>query len=196
MKERQKILAIVSIIVILLLFFGYPTYFLIFNNSPDIKHETNRWMLIRDNDGNKIAVEAINSNLWDELITFYQMYENSGNPLSIWGVITSYNNTWQFRLDPATLYFRLGIFPSMVYSINEISDNLEMHLSTKIGFYVNSIQFINVRYAGVIPFIIDMIVSVVSLLLFSIYLVLKRERNMLAKIKEAVLNAKEIPEGI
>ncbi len=195
-ERRRKIVELFSLVVILLLFFGYPTYFFILNYSLDIKHETNRWMMISDNDGNKIAVEAINISLWDELASFYQLYQNSGEQISIWGVITSYNNTWQFRLAPETLYFRLGIFPSMVYPINEIADNLEMHLSTKIGFYVNSIQFINFRYAGVIPFIIDMVVTGVSILLFSLYFYFKRERRLATKIKEELLITKKSPEGI
>ena len=197
MKEiRRKTLEIITLVAILLLLFCFPTYFFIFNNSPQIKHETNRWMLIRDNDGNKIAVEAINSSLWDSLKMFYHEYENEGEPMSILGVVVSYDNSWQFRLNPSTISMGYGFWKMETYTISEITTNLESHLSTTVAIYFTTIQFNNFKNTGLIPFIIDMIVSVVSLLLFSIYLVFKRERNLSAKIKEILLDAKEYPEGI
>ncbi|MHA1187930.1 MAG: hypothetical protein ACTSXA_11130 [Candidatus Heimdallarchaeota archaeon] len=196
MIERRKIIEIISIVTIFSLLLGYPIYFFVLNNSPQIKHETNQWMLIRDNDGNKIAVEAINSSLWDSLTMFYQEHENEGEPMSILGVVVSFDNSWQFRLNPSTISMGYGFWKMETYTISEISANLESHLSTTVAIYFTTIQFNNFKNTGMIPFIIDMIVSVVSLLLSSIYFFFKRERNMLAKIKEALLIAKKNPEGI
>jgi len=196
MRKGQRTLGILSLVVVVLLFFGYPTYFFIINNSPEIKHETNRWMLIRDNDGNKIAFETINSSLWDSLTMSYQEYENEGEPMSILGVVVSYDNSWQFRLDPSTISMGYGFWKMETYTISEITTNLELHLSTTVAIYFASIQFNNFKNTGMIPFIVDMIVSVVSILLFSLYFFFKRERNLSAKIKETLLGAKENPEGI
>ncbi|MHA1354808.1 MAG: hypothetical protein ACTSR1_06520 [Candidatus Heimdallarchaeota archaeon] len=197
MKEKKRrILEIISLIIIVSLLFGYPTYFFVFNNSPDIKHETNQWMLIRDNDGNKIAVEAINSSLWDSLTMFYQEHKNDGEPLSFKGVVVSYENSWQFRLDPSTIYMGLGFWKMETYTINEITSNLELYLSTTVAIYFTAIQFNSYKNTGVIPFSIDMIITGVSVLLFGIFLFFKRERTLTTKIKETLLAAKENPDGI
>ncbi|MGC9778313.1 MAG: hypothetical protein HZR80_03635 [Candidatus Heimdallarchaeota archaeon] len=194
MKERGKIIELFSVLVILTLLFGYPTYFFISNNSEDIKHETNRWAIIKDYDGNQLAVDASNRSIWEEIRKDYET--NPGSPMFIYGMVVSYDNSWQFRLEPSTVISFIGNIKGPSYTIIEIANNLELHLSKWRAIRIKSIRFFNFKYAGIIGLTFDMTLSIISIILFSLYLFSKRKRRIYEKIKEALLVAKETPEGI
>ena len=192
MNERRKIIELFSLFIILILLFGYPTYFFIFNSSEDIKHETNRWAIIEDYDGNQLAVDAPNRSIWEELRKDWKELRKDYDML-IFGVIVSYDNSWHFRLEPSTLGLcgLGGIIREQTYSIIEIANNLDEHLSRLVLIEVKSMQFFNFRNAGMFVLIVDMIVTIVSIILFSLYLFSKRERRRYEKIKGELLAAKE-----
>ncbi len=201
MKKRRKIIELFSLFVILILLFGFPTYVLITNNSEDIKHETNRWAIIEDYDGNQLAIDAFNSSIWNELRKDWkELRKDSGTnlsaPMFIFGLVVSYDNSWQFRFEPSTVSSTIGYIKEPSYTIIEIANNLEWHLSQRIPIEIESIRFFNFQNAGMVILIIDVIVSIVSIITFSLYLFSKRERRRYKTIKEALLVAKETPEEI
>jgi len=199
-KRGRRIVEIISIVTIFSLLLGYPIYFFVLNNSLDIKHETNRWALIVDTEGSKLAIEAVNSSVWERIVLNYQEFKDYDYPMVITSEgIVPYNNSWQFRIDPNTVKFLYGLIKGPTHTIKQLASNLDYYLNDHFGYiaiYIDSINFYYSKNAVTIPFTIDLIVTSVAILLVGVYFYFKRERNMLTKIKEALLIAKEIPEGI
>jgi len=191
---NRKVPKLIFIVVIIGLLFGYPTYFLFFNLSNDIKHENNRWVLVKDSDGNQLAVEVLNSDIWEELRNDYKT--NLSSSMFIQGIVIPYDNSWQFRFDPSTVSSIIGDVRVIHYTILEIANNLESHLSSLTVIKIESIKFFKYNYAGAIGLTIDITLSIVSIIMFSLYLFLEREKRIYEKIKETLLVSKEIPEGI
>ncbi|MHA1308771.1 MAG: hypothetical protein ACTSO7_16685 [Candidatus Heimdallarchaeota archaeon] len=201
MNERsKKIIEIISLVIIFSLLFGYPIYFLVLNNSLDIKHETNRWALIVDTEGSKLAIEAVNSSVWERIVSNYQEFKDYDYPMVITceGIVP-YNNSWGFRIDPKTVKFLYGLIRGSTHTIKQLASNLDYYLNDHFGYiaiYIDSINFYYSKNAGTIPFTIDLIVTGVAILLVGVYFYFKREGNLSVKIKEALLIAKDNPEGI
>ncbi len=191
MKERRKIIALFSLFVILVLLFGFPTYFLIINNSEDIKHETNRWAIIEDIDGNQLAVDMSNSSIWEQIRKVYET--NLSSHIFIYGIVVSYDNSWQFRLEPSTVFAcKTNYIRMPPRTIIEIRNNLEWHLSMMTVIRIESIRFFNCKYAGMIALVIDLIVSIVSIITFSLYLMFTNKmQKQYEKTKGVLLIAKE-----
>lgn len=62
-------------------------------------NETNRWAVIEDINGDRMAVEPTSDNIWSELV---QMYQN-GTEMWVGGIVERYNNEWGFRFKPDTV---------------------------------------------------------------------------------------------
>lgn len=62
-------------------------------------NETNRWAVIEDVNGDRMAVEPTSDNIWSELV---QMYQN-GTEMWVGGIVERYNNEWGFRFKPDTV---------------------------------------------------------------------------------------------
>jgi len=203
MNERgRRVVEVISIATIFSLLFSYPIYFLVLNNSLDIKHETNRWAIFWGIDGNKIALEIENESDWEEMQENWREVQKKTDPeyhMYIYGKVVSYDNSWGFRLDPSTAVSYLSpiyLLSKSRNTIENIANNLNSTLSYTYAIYFKTIKFYNSEYAGVIPLSIDIIGIGVTILLIGLYFYFKRERIMFAKIKEALLITKEIPEGI
>jgi len=188
---KEKIIKICFILVILLLIFGYPTYFFILNNSKDIKHETNRWAIANDIEGNLIAIEVSNSSLWEELQFDYEL--NLDSEICIIGLIIAYNNLWGFRLEPSTVHLESPYSRSSA-TILEIANSLDYYLSSQYGIKLYSMRFFENKYTGITVLIVDLTVSIITIALFSYYLVLENEKRKYKRIKKALLLSNENPD--
>ncbi len=191
MKKRGRLIELFSLVVIITLLFGYPTYFFILNSSEDINHETNSWAIVEDFDGNKLAVDLFNRSIREELRNDYRT--NPSSRMFIYGFIESYDNTWQFRFRPSTVSSVTGDSRISYNTILEIANNLDRHLSISTAIRIKSIRFYNSYYAGIIILSIDVIISIISILTFSWYLFSKRAKRRYEKIKKVLLIAKETP---
>jgi len=58
-----------------------------------VKHETNRWAVIEDVNGDKMAVEPVSNHVWSELV---QLHRN-GTRMFVGGIVERYENKWGFR---------------------------------------------------------------------------------------------------
>ncbi|UCD96430.1 MAG: hypothetical protein JSV35_08080 [Candidatus Bathyarchaeota archaeon] len=63
------------------------------------KHDSDRWAVIRDSNGDIIAVESTDDETWNTLQDLRQ------NQTEMWigGIIESYDNKWNFRFRPDTI---------------------------------------------------------------------------------------------
>lgn len=188
---NKKIPKIIFTVVIIGLLFGYPTYFLLFNLSKDIKHETTKWAIIEDTFGNRLAIEPSSEFVWDELLH----PEENVTSISIWGTITSYDNLWQFRFEPTSIHVVYNMRSSP--SISEIADDLERFLDSDRGIIFDSIKIFEHKYLGITTFIIDITLSLVSIIVFSFYLIYSKiEKRKYAQLINILSASKEVQEGI
>ncbi|MHA1186555.1 MAG: hypothetical protein ACTSSK_06705 [Candidatus Heimdallarchaeota archaeon] len=140
--------------------------------------------------------------VWEEMQESWDEVQKKTDPelhMYIYGKVVPYNNSWGFRLDPLTTISYLSPISAWSKSrntIENVANNLSSALSHTYAFYFKNIRFYNSEYAGVFPFLIDMIITGAVIILFSLYFLVRRERKLSTKIKEELLNTKEMPEGI
>jgi hypothetical protein len=106
--------------------------------SPDYKHETDRWAVIEDVQGNRMAVEPIDNNVWEQLVNLY----NNESRYFVGSIIEEYDNTWGFRLKPENVTVAKYTAEGLQGTIRYISENLDYWLGGwgYIGSYVVEIH--------------------------------------------------------
>jgi len=91
--------AVAASIVLLVVVLSAAVWTRYVDSLNAIKHETNRWAVIEDVNGNSMAVEPISDLVWSELVQFNQ----NGNKMFVGGVVERYDNKWGFRFKPDTV---------------------------------------------------------------------------------------------
>lgn len=89
-----------------------------------LEHETNRWAVVRDVNGDIIAVEPSRDEVWGQLV---EMYEN-GTQLWVGGIVERYNNSWGFHFQPETVAVAEVTAEGLQATIQYISENLDYWL--------------------------------------------------------------------
>jgi len=76
--------------------FGVSVWVDYVDRLNEVKHETSRWAVIEDVNGDRMAVEPISDSVWFELASLYQ------NKTRMWvgGIVERYGNKWSFRFKP------------------------------------------------------------------------------------------------
>jgi len=88
-------------------------------DSP--KHETDRWAVIEDVNGDKIAVETVSDEVWSELVQLNQ----NGSERFVGGIVVEYDNKWGFRFDPNNVTVAEVTAEGLQATIRYISENLD-----------------------------------------------------------------------
>ena len=65
----------------------------------EVVHETERWAVIEDINGDHLAVEPASDEVWDQLVNLHQ----NGTRMWIGGVVEEYGNKWGFRFKPENI---------------------------------------------------------------------------------------------
>jgi len=105
-----------------------------FDSLSAIKHETGRWVVIEDIDGNRMAVEPTNDQIWSELVQLNQ----NGSRMFVGGIVERYDNKWGFRFKPDTVrvaqFTAEGLQGTIGYISTHIDDWLNgwAYVSSKI----------------------------------------------------------------
>ena len=168
---ERKILSGVFIAIIVCLLFGFPTCFFGFNFSKDIKHDTAHWAIIEERWGTRLAIEPTNELVWEELLN--PNYNLAS--ISIWGTIISYDNSWQFRFDPATIRVEYGWKSSP--TLNDVSSNLEHYLGRDVGIIFHKVSIFEHKFYGLTLLIIDLSLALAAIVAFSLFLFLTKKRK-------------------
>lgn len=92
--------------------------------SNELKHETDRWAVIKDVNGDRIAVETSRDEVWFQLV---QMQQN-GSRMWIGSIVETYDNKWGFRFKPENLTVAEVTAEGLQASIRYISENLNYWL--------------------------------------------------------------------
>jgi len=89
-----------------------------------LKHETDRWAVIEDVEGNRIAVETTDDNVWTQLVQLNQ----NGTRMFIGSIVETYGNKWGFRFKPENLTVAEFTAEGLQATIKYISENLDYWL--------------------------------------------------------------------
>jgi hypothetical protein len=95
----RKLYVVVAVIIVAVL---VDTAFFFSGKNVDpraLKHETNRWAVIEDINGDQIAVETVRNETWAELVQLRQ----NGSRLWVGSFVEEYDNLWGFRFSPGNL---------------------------------------------------------------------------------------------
>lgn len=92
---------------------------------PDpLKHDGDRWAVVRDDKGDRIAVEPTSDEVWAQLV---QMRED-GSELWVGGIVERYDSSWGFRFQPATINVAEVTAEGAQSTIRFISDDVDYWL--------------------------------------------------------------------
>lgn len=72
---------------------GYP------GSADALKHDTDRWAVIEDVNGDRMAVEPTSDSVWSELAQMKQ----DGTSMWVGGIVERYGSSWGFRFRPDTV---------------------------------------------------------------------------------------------
>jgi hypothetical protein len=128
MKNR---FALVGVLVIVAVVVGYLVwaYASHLDYLSKTVRETDRWVIIRDLNGDIMAVETIDDDLWNTLGNLHQ------NQTAMWigGIVEEYDNKWGFRFNPETIVVAQITIEGAQSTIQGISDDLNywMNIWTK-----------------------------------------------------------------
>jgi len=90
-----------------------------------VKHETNRWAVIEDVNGDKMAVEPVSNHVWSELVQLSQ----NGTRMFVGGIVERYDNKWGFRFKPDTVRVAQFTAEGLQATIRYMSGNIDYWLN-------------------------------------------------------------------
>ncbi len=89
-----------------------------------VKHETARWAVIVDREGNRMAVEPARDEVWLEIT---QLCQNQSMRF-VGGIVERYDNKWGFRFKPENVTVAEFTAEGLQANIRYISEHLEYWL--------------------------------------------------------------------
>ena len=90
-----------------------------------LKHETDRWAVIQDRNGDHIAVEPTGDDVWNTLVQL------RGNMSERWigSIVEKYNSKWGFRFKPENVTIAEFTVEGAQTTIRSISQDLDYWLN-------------------------------------------------------------------
>lgn len=128
---KKSIIALVALSVTAIL--GSVLYWNYLDIMSALKHETGRWAVIEDVNGDVMAVEPADDETWDSLVELNQ----NGTRMWVGGVVEKYDNKWGFRFKPENITVAQFTAEGLQATIKYISENMNYWLELKLA-YVNS----------------------------------------------------------
>ncbi len=127
MKGRYLLAATALVVVVV---FGVPTAAWYIDTLNALKHETNRWAVIEDIHGDRMAVEPTDSKVWSELVEL----NNNGSRMWVGGIVERYGSKWGFRFKPDTVTVAQFTAEALQATIRMISEDLDYWLNLKWAY--------------------------------------------------------------
>lgn len=123
MKRWHIAVVVTVIVVIFVLSVAVWTSYVEGLNA--LKHETNRWAVIEDVNGDKMAAEPSSDLVWSELVQLNQ----NGTRMFVGGIVERYNNKWGFRFKPDSVRTAEFTAEGLQATIRYVSENIEYWLN-------------------------------------------------------------------
>ena len=94
------------------------------DNLDEIVHETDRWAVIQDLKGDRIAVEPSSDEAWNQLVDLHQ------NATMMWigGIVEEYGSKWGFRFRPENVTIAQITAEGLQATVQFISEDLDYWL--------------------------------------------------------------------
>lgn len=96
-----------------------------FDTLATLKHETDRWAVIQDRNGDRIAVETTSDVVWNEMV---KLHENLTERW-IGSIVIAYDNKWGFRFKPENITIAEYTIEGAQTTIKSISEDLDYWLN-------------------------------------------------------------------
>ena len=129
--KKKTVIATVALTVVLamggVLVWNYLNYW---DYLKEIAHETGRWAVIEDVNGDHIAVEPTRDEVWSRLVGLHR------NQTVRWigGIVEGYGNKWGFRFKPENITIAEVTAEGLQATIRYISENLDYWLGIKWAY--------------------------------------------------------------
>jgi len=94
--------------------------------SNTVRHETNRWAVIEDVNGDRMAVEPIDDHIWSQLVQL----NHNGTRMFVGGIVERYDNKWGFRFKPDSVRVAEFTAEGLQATIRYISENIDYWLNS------------------------------------------------------------------
>jgi len=123
MKRLHMAVAVIIVVVVVILSVAVWANYVDSLNA--VKHETNRWAVIEDSNGDRMAVEPIDDHIWSELVQLNQ----NGTRMFVGGIVERYNNKWGFRFKPDSVRVAEVTAEGLQATMRDISENIDYWLN-------------------------------------------------------------------
>jgi len=124
-KTKKRYVAVAVFVTMMFVILGVAAWANYVNSLNEVKHETNRWAVIEDVNGDRIAVEPTDDHIWSELIQLNQ----NGTRMFVGGIVERYNNKWGFRFKPDSVRVAQFTAEGLQGTIKYISENIDYWLN-------------------------------------------------------------------
>jgi len=126
--ERRAIIISIAVVAVLAVVFSAVAYWVIqtYYLNP-IVHETDRWAVIKDANGDLLAVEPSDNAVWDQLVQLNQ----NGTVKWIGGIVQAYGGRWGFRFAPENITIADITAEGLQTTIKDLSSNFDYWVDTQ-----------------------------------------------------------------
>jgi len=124
LKRMKKLVVTVAVLALVITVAGVLVWSYL-DELDALKHETGRWIVIEEVNGDRIVVEPVSDMVWEQLV---QLYQNKTKRL-IGGIVEEYDNKWGFRFKPGNVTVAEFTAEGLQATIKYVSDNLDYWLN-------------------------------------------------------------------
>lgn len=118
MKKRYIAVAISIVVIAMVGAWVWASYV---DSLNAVKHDTNRWAVIEDVNGDRMAVEPTSDQIWSELVQLNQ----NGSSRMVGGIVEIYDNKWGFRFKPESVTVAEATAEGLQGTIQYISTHID-----------------------------------------------------------------------
>ena len=122
---NKRVLAVVIAVVAAFLLGGF-ILFEYFDSFSALKHETSRWAVIEDVNGDRMAVEPSKDEVWSQLVRLCKSKKKQW----VGGIVEAYDNKWGFRFKPETVAVAEVVAEGLQATIKHVSEDLDYWLGS------------------------------------------------------------------
>lgn len=124
-KMKRSFVTVTAAVALFILISGIFGWMVWMDYLNALKHETNRYAVIEDVNGDHIAVEPTSDTVWEQLV---QLYENK-TVRWIGSIVEQYDNKWGFRFNPENITIAEVTAEGLHATIKYITENLDYWLN-------------------------------------------------------------------
>jgi len=123
--KKWPVASIVTVLIVVVVILSVVVWANYVDYLNAVKHETNRWAVIEDVNGDKMAVEPTSNQVWSELVNLHQ----NETRMFVGGIVERYNNKWGFRFKPDTVRVAQFTAEGLQATIRDMSADIDYWLS-------------------------------------------------------------------